>query len=176
MRFEFDVAGSSRVVTVSAADQNAPSGVLQVTVDDGHGRESFLVEPRVTSGGVSWIYVQDRRGVDAIVLRRADGSCLVDLPHAAVAVRPAGRTVRLPGSSGGAAEQRITAPLPGRVVKVLVTVGAEVAARQDLIVIEAMKMENVLQAAHAGRVREVHVVDGTSVDAGRLLIIIAAVE
>jgi biotin carboxyl carrier protein len=92
-----------------------------------------------------------------------------------VEVRPPRRGAG-PSGACGAAEQRITAPLPGRVVKVLVTVGAEVTARQDLVVIEAMKMENVLQAAHAGTVREVLVLDGTSVDAGRLLIIIAAVE
>jgi biotin carboxyl carrier protein len=175
VRFEFEAGGSHRVVTVSAADGPAPSGALQVVVDDGQGRQSFLVEARATAAGVSWIYLEDRRSVDAIVLRQPDGSSLVDLPRASVVVRQ-GRTARPAGPRSPSAEQRITAPLPGRVVKVLVTVGAEVAARQDLVVIEAMKMENVLQAAHAGRVREVHVVAGASVDAGRLLIIIAAVE
>jgi len=176
VRFEFDAAGSHRAVSVSPADERAPSGALQIVIDDGHGRESFVVEPRVTSDGVSWIYLEDRRSVDAIVVRRTDGGCLVDLPRAAVVVSPAGRSASPSGSRGAAAEQRITAPLPGRVVKVLVTVGAAVTASQDLIVIEAMKMENMLQSAHAGTVREVHVVDGTSVDAGRLLIIIAPVE
>jgi biotin carboxyl carrier protein len=44
--------------------------------------------------------------------------------------------------------------------------------RQPLVVIEAMKMENELSAARAGRVKDVQVRDGTSVEAGRLLVIV----
>ena len=69
-------------------------------------------------------------------------------------------------------EQRIVAPMPGRVVRVLVATGDEVAARQGLVVVEAMKMENELRAPKAGRVKEVNVSAGTSVEAGRVLVTI----
>jgi biotin carboxyl carrier protein len=62
--------------------------------------------------------------------------------------------------------------MPGRIVRVLVAPGDEVVARQGLIVIEAMKMENELASPKAGRVKEVSVTEGTSVEAGRLLVIV----
>ncbi len=62
--------------------------------------------------------------------------------------------------------------MPGRVVRVLVAVGDEVAHRQGLVVVEAMKMENELGAPRAGRVTEIAVAEGVSVEAGRLLSVI----
>jgi biotin carboxyl carrier protein len=100
-------------------------------------------------------------------------------------VHLAGRTVpvqvRLAGGFGrqkkaaaaqGSGPQRITAPMPGKIVRVLVKAGDEVTARQGLVVVEAMKMENELRAARAGRVREVAVVEGQSVDAGAILLVV----
>ena len=60
----------------------------------------------------------------------------------------------------------------GPVVKVLVKPGDTVAARQGVIVVEAMKMENELRAPRAGTVVEVHATEGTSVEAGASLIVI----
>jgi biotin carboxyl carrier protein len=73
---------------------------------------------------------------------------------------------------GGTGPQRVTAPMPGKVVKVLVGAGDTVEPRQGLVVIEAMKMENELKAARAGHVKDVHVTEGTLVEAGRLLVVI----
>jgi biotin carboxyl carrier protein len=58
------------------------------------------------------------------------------------------------------------------VVRVLVTAGDEVAARQPVVVVEAMKMENELRAPKPGRVKEVTVAPGMSVDAGKVLVVI----
>ncbi len=66
----------------------------------------------------------------------------------------------------------IVAPMPGKVVRVLVAPGDEVAARQGLVVIEAMKMENELRSPRAGRVKEVRVSQGMSVEAGRVVVIV----
>jgi biotin carboxyl carrier protein len=62
--------------------------------------------------------------------------------------------------------------MPGRIVRVLVTAGDEVAAGQPLVVVEAMKMENELRSPKAGRVREVSVGEGMSIEAGRLLVVV----
>jgi biotin carboxyl carrier protein len=73
-------------------------------------------------------------------------------------------------ASGG--PQRLVAPMPGKVVRVLVKSGDSVAARQPVVVVEAMKMENELRASRVGTVAEIHVHEGMSVDAGALLLVI----
>jgi biotin carboxyl carrier protein len=66
---------------------------------------------------------------------------------------------------GAAASDKVAkSPMPGRVVRVLVTEGAEVEAGQTLCVIEAMKMENEVKAKAACKVAAVHVVEGTTVE------------
>ena len=84
------------------------------------------------------------------------------------------RTRRAAPDGGGASdgEQRVVAPMPGRVVRVLVAAGDEVAARQGVVVVEAMKMENELRSPE-GRARQgVTVAPGTSVEAGRVLLVV----
>ena len=62
--------------------------------------------------------------------------------------------------------------MPGRVVRVLVAPATRSSARQAVVVVEAMKMENELRSPKAGRVKEVGVTPGTSVEAGRVLVVI----
>ena len=68
----------------------------------------------------------------------------------------------------------LVAPMPGKVVKVLVTAGQEVAQGAALVVLEAMKMEHTVRASEAGTVRELHVAVGDQVDADRLLAVVTA--
>jgi pyruvate carboxylase subunit B len=67
----------------------------------------------------------------------------------------------------------LMAPMPGLIVRVLVEEGAEVAAGQPLVVMEAMKMENELRSPAAGRIAKIRAVPGTAVDKGALLIELA---
>jgi biotin carboxyl carrier protein len=60
--------------------------------------------------------------------------------------------------------QTITAPMPGKVVKVLVRVGDEVKEGQGLVVVEAMKMENELKSPKAGKVTELFAKEGCAVE------------
>ena len=62
--------------------------------------------------------------------------------------------------------------MPGKIVRVLVKAGDDVTAKQGLVVVEAMKMENELRAARDGRVRELSVAEGQSVDAGTVLLVV----
>jgi biotin carboxyl carrier protein len=66
----------------------------------------------------------------------------------------------------------ITAPMPGRIVRLLAPEGRAVAAGDGLVVVEAMKMENELRAPRAGRVVRVTVSEGQAVEAGALLMVV----
>jgi biotin carboxyl carrier protein len=104
------------------------------------------------------------------------GELLVTIEgRSALAVVNGRKTVRVADTARqtrGHGEQTVVAPMPGRVVRVLVGPGDEVAARQGVIVVEAMKMENELRAPKGGRVKDVSVSAGNSVEAGRVLMII----
>ena len=73
------------------------------------------------------------------------------------------------GAAGRGGVLRTTAYMPGRVVAVLVEEGAEVEAGQGVVVLEAMKMENEIQAERVGVVRRVLVEAGQSVEGGEVL-------
>jgi 3-methylcrotonyl-CoA carboxylase alpha subunit len=73
------------------------------------------------------------------------------------------------GARGGEASA-LTAPMPGTVIKVLAAPGDHVAARQTLLVLEAMKMETPLVSPYEAVVRAVHVAEGDRVAGGTLLV------
>jgi len=70
------------------------------------------------------------------------------------------------GDSGRHGRRVIAALMPGRVVSVAVEEGAVVEVGAPLVVLEAMKMQNEIQAEHAGTVRQVHVAAGQAVEGG----------
>jgi biotin carboxyl carrier protein len=76
------------------------------------------------------------------------------------------------GVSPAEGPQRVTAPMPGKIVKLLVKPGDRVEPRQGLVVVEAMKMENELRARAAGTVTDVRAIEGTTVEAGAILIVL----
>ncbi|MEY2567839.1 MAG: acetyl-CoA/propionyl-CoA carboxylase, biotin carboxylase, biotin carboxyl carrier protein [Actinomycetota bacterium] len=77
------------------------------------------------------------------------------------------------GSGGGAAGSgTVTVPMQGTIVKVLVSVGDEVEVGQALCVLEAMKMENNVNAEKAGKVAEIKVSPGDTVGAGDIVAVI----
>lgn len=89
----------------------------------------------------------------------------------------AGEVYQLTPESAAAATEhavllqpQILAPMPGKVLQVLVEVGQSVAAGDGLIIIEAMKMEHRIAAEAAAVVRAVHVAAGEMVDGGVVLI------
>jgi acetyl/propionyl-CoA carboxylase alpha subunit len=67
-------------------------------------------------------------------------------------------------------QSTVSAPMPGTVIRVLVEAGAQVAARQPLVVLEAMKMETPLVSPYDATVRAVHVAEGDRVAGGALLV------
>jgi biotin carboxyl carrier protein len=72
----------------------------------------------------------------------------------------------------GGGRQNLVAPMPGKVIRVLVAKGDEVESGQGLVVVEAMKMQNEMKASRPGRVLEVQVRDGDTVGAGQTLVVL----
>ena len=90
----------------------------------------------------------------------------------AVEVRDPRDSSRRSRATAGSGRQNITAPMPGKVVRLLVAKGDAVDAAQGLVVVEAMKMQNEMKASRAGRVVEVRVRDGETVSAGDTLVVL----
>jgi biotin carboxyl carrier protein len=83
------------------------------------------------------------------------------------------RAFRSRTAAGGAhGRQTVVAPMPGRVIRVLVEAGQEVEAGQGVVVVEAMKMQNEMKAPKTGKVVEVRTEAGAAVAAGEPLVVI----
>ena len=166
MRVEIDVGGRMRVVELEHRGK-----ALVVRLD---GVERIV--DATAAGENRWsLRFPDSGAQHAVVVTpgRETGSVdvLVDGLSIAVRLRTGGREAARHGD-GTRGAGKVTAPMPGKVVKVLVAAGQHVTARQGVVVVEAMKMENELRAGRDGTVRDVLVVEGASVDAGTPLVVI----
>jgi biotin carboxyl carrier protein len=83
------------------------------------------------------------------------------------------RKLRGRGSAdNGSGRKTIVAPMPGRVIRILVEKGQQIEAGQGLIVVEAMKMQNEMKSPRAGKVLEIRTTTGAAVSAGEALLVI----
>lgn len=175
-----------------------PETTLEIEVN-GRGRR-VTVEPLDDGSGrfrVAWeetVRVVDARRLDAetlslVVLEGGSGSHQVRCVHGSrpdlVDVHVGGAVLQArvddgrmwlagagAGAAAGAGGGQVTAPMPGKITRILVQPGDEVAAGQGVVVVEAMKMENELGAPLAGRVADVPVAEGDPVDSGAVLVVI----
>jgi biotin carboxyl carrier protein len=161
MKFDASVDGRTLRVEVSGRDGRylvvVDGQALEVDLFDG-GRDfvSLLIEGRSHEVGL-----ERRPSGYTVVL--ADDVVAVDLAEATRGEAPAMRKA----ATGPALVQ---APMPGKLVRVLVEAGQTVSAGQGLVVVEAMKMENELRAPRAGRVLQVAAREGQTVETGALLV------
>jgi len=167
MTFDIEINGRTRTVSV----ERAAAGRYRVSVD---GRAQVIDAARIGTFGLSLLIDGASREVQ-ISPAGGPGEMLVRLDGLSVTALVDGRRTRRGSADGGThagGEHAIVAPMPGRVVRLLVSRGDEVAARQAVVVVEAMKMENELRSPKPGRVKEVAVTAGASVEAGRVLVVI----
>lgn len=80
-----------------------------------------------------------------------------------------GRRQNAPGTSG---PQKLTASMPGKVVRVLTTQGSKIAEGQGIVVIEAMKMQNEIRSPREGTVVAILVEEGSNVNAGDVVAVV----
>jgi len=170
MQLQLDVNGRLRTVDIDRKD-----GLYRVVVD---GVERFVDAAAVDASTFSLICPAEGRSSQEVGLSPTGlpGEIAVHMAAGVASVRvvtgAASRFGRGAGAAQAAGTQQVLAPMPGKVVKLLVRAGDEVKARQGLVVVEAMKMENELRSPKDGRVSEVLVAEGASVEAGRLLVVV----
>jgi biotin carboxyl carrier protein len=82
------------------------------------------------------------------------------------------RTVRSSDRSGAS---EIRSPMPGKIVRILLTEGAGVVVGQGIVVMEAMKMQNEMKSLMSGRIRKIAVAEGETVRSGDLIAIVEAI-
>ncbi len=157
-----EIEGKKRKVEVPSG---VGAGVMECVVD---GR-AIPVDVRVLEPGVMSLIVEGRQYRCIL-----DGDCVVIDGHryGFEVEDPRSLQGRRGRGTGAAGPRPVKAPMPGRVVRLLVEVGDEVAEGQGVVVIEAMKMQNELKASKAGRVGKVGVAVGDTVGAGDVLIVV----
>jgi biotin carboxyl carrier protein len=112
---------------------------------------------------------------EVISNRMEEGLLTVKLNHRVFDIRKSGPLDELIASMGLDVPKvrklkQLKAPMPGRVVGIAVSVGAEVSVGEPLLTLEAMKMENVLKAEGIGVVKSISIEVNQVVDKGSLLI------
>lgn len=174
-QFHVRVGGNELDVTLCSHTE-LPGGVYEIDVEIGTQQQRFIVTspPSPTTEDRYHeplpIYIHSLHAGNrtlATVPRfpaalRAD---IGDIAHAGNAANAgAGNATQ------GSAQGRYCAPMPGKVVRVCVRVGDAVRAGEALVVLEAMKMENTINAAGAGKVVAVNVKEGDVVNVKALLV------
>ena len=157
--------GDERVADVAPLGD----GLYAVTID---GR-AVTVDARIVEESVC-SFIADGTCYEVHFSRERDVyTLLIGGEHYEVAAR--NRRVRAAFSAGGrmlTGRQVVQAPMPGRVVRVLVERGSSVKAGDPLLVLEAMKMENQLRSPVDGVVAELEVVAGQVVATGDKLVVV----
>jgi acetyl/propionyl-CoA carboxylase alpha subunit len=141
------------------------TGVLECSVD---GR-AMLVDVRMLEPGVMSLIVEGRQYRCVL---DGDGVVIGGRRFAFEVEDPRSLQGRRGGAGGAQGPRPVKAPMPGRVVRLLVKVGDEVTEGQGVVVIEAMKMQNELKASKAGHVMKIGVAVGDTVGSGDVLLVV----
>lgn len=161
-QYNFKINGNEYNVTINSVEGNVAdvTVVANYKVELGNGSAPISVQPAQTAAPA----VQSAPA--AVPASPAQAPAPAPTPAPAPAAAPAA-----PAASG--AGKPVTSPLPGVIVEISVKVGDSVKAGQQVAVLEAMKMENAIEADHAGTVTAVHVNKGDSVLEGVPIVTIA---
>lgn len=167
MRYHATIDGKQ----LTAEIENLENGRFAITLDGrryevdsapaGNGAFSILIDQR------SYCVRCEEEEGDEMVLYLGNQPFRVDIANEQrFRLRAGLAKVSLHGS------QVVVAPMPGKVVRVLVGLGDEVKENQGLVVVEAMKMENELKSPKAGKVVEVLAQEGSAVEKNAKLLVV----
>jgi biotin carboxyl carrier protein len=151
--FEFTLNGELKAVELEK------KGERLVFSCDG---QEFSLEP----AGENLFKISTKGGTHYAAAVKHKGSVFVDIDSALFELKEPSED----GFSGGAAgahggeKDKIFAPMPGKIVKIMVAVGDEVEEKQAMVIVEAMKMENQVVSQAKGKVKVVNFAAGDQVD------------
>lgn len=163
MKYEIKINGARRSVAFTPPKNHAP-------------RATFIVDGRMVEADA----VRISRGTYSILLGGRSMEVTVEEISGGLLLRVNGREFHLEnhdprswhrGHGAGIeleGRQQLVAPMPGKIVRVLVAAGEQVSAGQGLLVIEAMKMQNEIRSPKSGAVEKI-VREGQTVNAGEVL-------
>lgn len=166
MMLQIEMSGELRQVELTQAED----GKYRASVD---GEPVVDVEAQMLRPGVLSLHIAGH-AYRCVLEESAEGS-VIHLGGRRLPYRvddPRSLKSRRSRHGGTEGPKPVTAPMPGRVVRVLVSVGDTVEAHQGIIVIEAMKMQNELKSPKAGKVAQLRVEAGGTVVAGDVLAIV----
>lgn len=162
MKLAARIGDRTRVVELAPGS----AGFIEAIVD-GRRYTISVAEPQervfslLVDGASHEAMVQVRSGVCRVRIGSSEFEVIPEEP---------GRPDR--ARAGGGAGAVVTAVMPGRVLRVMVSPGDAVEPRQGLVVLEAMKMENEIGAPRAGTVKAVRVAPGSTVERGDPLVVL----
>ncbi len=156
--------------TYTVEVEEVEKSIYRVSVD---GSE-FLLDGKKT-GRTNYSLIVDNRSFEVdIDVSEDDYRVLVDGRNYHIHLLDE-RRMRLGGVQAGIelqGRQRVSVPMPGKVIAVLVSEGDQVERGQGLVIVEAMKMENEVRSPINGEVKEVKVKAGDSLEAGATLLVV----
>ena len=135
-----------------------------------HGGQRWSVHDARHDG--HWLHWRDDERSHRLRVRASGDDWLVFVDDRRYRVHEAAPYDWSPGDEGGS--DRVLAPMPGRIVAIKVAIGDSVEADQELLVMEAMKMELMLRAPRAGTIAELRAAAGDFVEADTVLALFAA--
>ena len=161
-RHRFEVNGEIHTVLVEEID-----GLTEVTIDD-----NLPILADITLSGIPGMMsiITDNKPTSAYISR--DGANFRITTHGQTISVDASMRKQSRRQASGTTDPlgKVMAPLAGVLIDIRVSVGDSVKIGQDLLVVEAMKMQNEIQAAHAGTITTIHFKAGDRVEKGDLLI------
>lgn len=165
MKYEVQLAGKTRVVEL--ARQN---GAWKISLD-GNALEVNAVEVAPNTFSI----LLNGESHQIRIAPHSDGSLALHTglaEYQAEVTDPRSWRGRRHGPLEAEGRQQIAAPMPGKVVRLLVKQGDTVEAGQGLLVVEAMKMQNEIRSPKSGKVEKLFVDEGQAVNAGEVLLLV----
>lgn len=140
---------------------NGSGNTLEATVN---GR-AYNLEVKELRPGVYW-FVLNGNSLEAVVTEAQQGHVVSVRGHRIpIELLDSRKALSRASHADHAGAVEVRAPMPGKIVRVLVTEGAEVEIHQALVIMEAMKMQNEIRAPKKGRIQGLAVSEGAAVNA-----------
>ncbi len=152
--YNFEFIYDDETLTTAVEKQGE---TFRVTV----GESTIELQP-ISENLFSTIIDGQRKVVAAV---RSKDTCYIDIDSVLFELREPSDDIYGAGAGDAAGEKdKVFAPMPGKVVKLLVAVGDEVTEKQPMVIVEAMKMENTVLSKAKGTVKAVNFAAGDQVD------------